>query len=187
MKPLPQKYAMGSDWLAGQVCCDLLDSHLVRVYTPRPPRSAACALVVLLYWVLGVKRALARFKMPSVSTPWNMLQYDDSCFSMLIHTARFSPNYVKIAGKRPKSEANRAWENLSLTWSYITSCMSSHVLHCETQFVDKAEMSGILPIEKLSTVWFPENRAVCHAWVNQKKRQKKRNCLWNIFRSQSEQ
>jgi len=24
MKPVPQKYAMGSDWFAGQVCCDLL-------------------------------------------------------------------------------------------------------------------------------------------------------------------
>ncbi len=50
--------------------------------------------------------------------------------------------------------------------------MSSHVLHCETQFVDEADMSGILPIEKLSNVWLPENRAVCHAWVNQKQSQK---------------
>ncbi len=38
-----------------------------------PPSSATCAPVVLLYWVLGVKRALAWFKMLSVSTPWNML------------------------------------------------------------------------------------------------------------------
>ncbi len=25
MKPLPQKYVMGSDWLAGPVCCDSLN------------------------------------------------------------------------------------------------------------------------------------------------------------------
>ncbi len=43
MKPLPQKYAMGSDGLAGQVRCDLLDSHLVRVYTPRPQLSDMCS------------------------------------------------------------------------------------------------------------------------------------------------
>ncbi len=29
MKPLPQKYAMGSDWLAGSVCCNWLNGpHL---------------------------------------------------------------------------------------------------------------------------------------------------------------
>ncbi len=50
MKPLPQKYAMGSDWLAGQVCCDLLDSHLVRVYTPRPPAQRH---VLRLYCCIG--------------------------------------------------------------------------------------------------------------------------------------
>ncbi len=42
MKPLPQKYAMGSDWLAGPVCCDWLN-HL----NVPPLASAACALVVL--------------------------------------------------------------------------------------------------------------------------------------------
>ncbi len=29
-KPLPQKYAMGSDWFAGPVCCDL-QNRLVRM------------------------------------------------------------------------------------------------------------------------------------------------------------
>ncbi len=29
MKPLPQKYAMGWDWLAGSVCCDSLNRQCV--------------------------------------------------------------------------------------------------------------------------------------------------------------
>ncbi len=37
MKPLPQKYAMGSDWLAaGPVCFDLLNHqvHVQKCHTP---------------------------------------------------------------------------------------------------------------------------------------------------------
>ncbi len=32
MKPLPQKYAMGSDWLAGPVCCDWLNCLKCIIY-----------------------------------------------------------------------------------------------------------------------------------------------------------
>ncbi len=36
MKPLPQKYAMGSDWLAGPVCCDSLNHQCVsKGHAPR--------------------------------------------------------------------------------------------------------------------------------------------------------
>ncbi len=47
MKPRPQKYAMGSDWLAGPVCFDWLNRPLVRIWTSRPaPRlngmSSSC-------------------------------------------------------------------------------------------------------------------------------------------------
>ncbi len=45
MKPLPQKYTMGSDWLAGPVCCDLLNC-LVQSRNVAPLTSAACALVL---------------------------------------------------------------------------------------------------------------------------------------------
>ncbi len=36
MKPFPQKYAMGSNWLAGPVCCDSLN-HLVHVQKCHAP------------------------------------------------------------------------------------------------------------------------------------------------------
>ncbi len=36
MKPRPQKYVMGSDWLSGPVCCDWLN-RLVRVQKRHAP------------------------------------------------------------------------------------------------------------------------------------------------------
>ncbi len=36
MKPLPQKYVMGSDWLAGPVCCDLLNRLYCMSERPAP-------------------------------------------------------------------------------------------------------------------------------------------------------
>ncbi len=46
VKPLPQKYAMGSDWLAGPVCCDSLNC-LVQSRNVTPLTSVACAPFVL--------------------------------------------------------------------------------------------------------------------------------------------
>ncbi len=39
MKPLPQKYVMGSDWLAGPVCCDWLNCLYCTSKHPAPRLS----------------------------------------------------------------------------------------------------------------------------------------------------
>ncbi len=40
MKPLPQKYVMGSDWLAGPVCCDWLNRLYCASERPAPRLSS---------------------------------------------------------------------------------------------------------------------------------------------------
>ncbi len=42
MKPLPQKYTMGSDWLAGPVCCDWLNRQCTSKYHA-PHLSGMCS------------------------------------------------------------------------------------------------------------------------------------------------
>ncbi len=44
MKPLPQKYTMGSDWLAGPVCCDWLNRlvHVQKCHAPHLRMRSGC-------------------------------------------------------------------------------------------------------------------------------------------------
>ncbi len=46
MKPLPQKYTMGSDWLAGPVCCDSLNCQCV---SKRPAPHLSCMFFCLFF------------------------------------------------------------------------------------------------------------------------------------------
>ncbi len=43
MKPLPQKYVKGSDWLAGPVCCDSLNRLYCASERPAPQLSGMCS------------------------------------------------------------------------------------------------------------------------------------------------
>ncbi len=43
MKPLPQKYMMGSDWLAGPVCSDWLNRLYCTYKCPTPHLSGMCS------------------------------------------------------------------------------------------------------------------------------------------------
>ncbi len=43
MKPLPQKYAMVSDWFAGPVCCDWLNRLYCASERPAPQLSGMCS------------------------------------------------------------------------------------------------------------------------------------------------
>ncbi len=47
MKPLPQKYAMGSDWLAGSVCCDSLNRIYCVSECPAPRLSGMCSSCIV--------------------------------------------------------------------------------------------------------------------------------------------
>ncbi len=54
MKTLPQKYAMGSDWLAGPICCDSLNrpkSKVQKRHTPHLRMHFGC---IVNYGVVNI-------------------------------------------------------------------------------------------------------------------------------------
>ncbi len=53
MKPLPQKYTMGSDWLAGPVCCDLLN-HQCESKRHAPQLSGMCSGYIVNNGVVNI-------------------------------------------------------------------------------------------------------------------------------------
>ncbi len=53
MKPLPQKYAMGSDWLAGSVCCDSLN-RLVHLQKHQAPHLRMCSGCIINNGVVNI-------------------------------------------------------------------------------------------------------------------------------------
>ncbi len=53
MKPLPQNYAMGPDWLAGPVCCDSLNC-LVRVQKRHTPLLRMCSGCIVNNGVVNI-------------------------------------------------------------------------------------------------------------------------------------